>query len=121
MRWIVVAVLVVSAAVIGWYWYRPAILTINPAHESRAAEDLASVENKDVAIRGLPAKIPEWRAPAARGRPPRLGAEQKAGTFADRARLLSLEVQRLEAAAKGMPAIGSRLQALDRLKALGYR
>jgi len=58
MRWIVVAVLVVSAAVIGWYWYRPAIPTINPAHESRVAEDLASVENKDTAIRGLAAKIP---------------------------------------------------------------
>ena len=120
-RWIVVVALIVTAAVIGWYWYRPAIPTINPAHESRVAEDLASVENKDTAIRGLAAKITELRDLADRERAARLAAEQKAGTFADRARLLSLEVQRLEAVAKGMPAIGSRLQALDRLKALGYR
>jgi len=119
--WIVVVALIVIAAAIGWYWYRPAISTINPAHESRAADDLASVENKDTAIRGLATKIAELRDLADRERAARLAAEHKAGTFADRARLLSLEVQRLEAVTKGMPMIGSRLQALERLKALGYR
>lgn len=120
-RWLSVIALVLVASATGWWWYRPAIPFVNPAHEQRATTNEHEVEQKDAAIRGLSAKITELRDIADREAQARRAAEQKAGTFADRARALTLEVQRLEAAAKMALPIESRLRALERLKALGYR
>ena len=122
-RWLpLVAVIFILAGAVGWWWYRPAVQRfVNPAHEQRATANEQDVEQKDAAIRGLSAKITELRDLADREAQARRLAEQKAGTFADRARALTLEVRRLEATAKAALPIESRLRALERLKALGYR
>ena len=120
-RWLPFIAVVIVASAVGWWWYRPAIPFVNPAHEQRGTANEQEVEQKDAAIRGLSTKITELRALADREAQARRLAEQKAGTFADRARALTLEVQRLEATAKTVLPIESRLRALERLKALGYR
>ena len=120
-RWLALIAVVAVAGAVGWWWYRPAIPFVNPAHEQHGTANEQEVEQKDAAIRGLSTKITELRALADREAQARRLAEQKAGTFADRARALTLEVQRLEATAKTVLPIESRLRALERLKALGYR
>lgn len=120
-RWLSLIALALIAGTIGWWWYRPAIPFVNPAHEQRATANEQDVGQKDAAIRGLSAKITELRDLADREAQARQVAEQKAGTFADRARALTLEVRRLEATAKMALPIESRLRALERLRALGYR
>ena len=120
--WIVVVGLLVVGAGAGLWlrgWFTPATSRIDPAHEQRAAEDLAGVESKDQAIRGLSAEIKRLRAVAdAEGRA-RAVAEQRADAFAERAKELNEQLARIEAERRALARATSVQQVREALARRG--
>ena len=122
LAWIMIVGLLVLGAGAGLWvrgWFAPTPSKIDPAHEQRAAEDLAGVEAKDAAIRGLSAEITKLRAEADRQGRARAAAEQRADAFAARAKELNEQLARIEAERRALTRATSVQQVREALARRG--